>query len=61
MSQNAENVIDHFQLFRGPEYREMLENKKCMFENPAPAEEVQRVQEWTQSTEYREKNFAREA
>ena len=47
MSQNAEKVIDHFELFRGPEYSEMLANKKCMFEDPVPAEELARVSEWT--------------
>lgn len=61
MSQNAEKVLDHFQLFRGPEYKEMFENKKCQFEDPVPAEELDRVREWTKSEEYREKNFAREA
>lgn len=61
MSQNAEKVIDHFQLFRGAEYQEMFSNKKCMFENPVSVEELERVKEWTQGDEYREKNFAREA
>ena len=49
MSQNAEKVIDHFELFRGPEYTEMLANKKCMFEDPVPAEELARVGEWTRA------------
>ena len=61
MSQSAEKVIDHFELFRGAEYTAMLANKKCMFENSVPAEELARVGEWTKSQEYREKNFAREA
>ena len=61
MSQNAEKVIDHFELFRGSEYTEMLANKKCMFEDPVLPEELTRVTEWTKSQEYREKNFAREA
>jgi nitrogenase molybdenum-iron protein beta chain len=60
MSQNAEKVLDHFELFRQPEYAEMLENKK-KFENPQPAEEIARVRDWTKTWEYREKNFAREA
>ena len=60
MSQNAENVLDHFDLFRGPEYKDMLENKK-KFENKHPEEEVERVREWTKSKDYRLKNFAREA
>ena len=33
MSQNADNVLDHFNLFRSPEYIDMFENKK-QFENP---------------------------
>jgi nitrogenase molybdenum-iron protein beta chain len=61
MSQDAEKVIDHFELFHGPEYTEMLANKKCLFEDPAPAEELERVKEWTKSDDYREKNFSREA
>ena len=61
MRQNAEHVLDHFELFRGPEYQEMLANKKKMFENPRDPAEVERVREWTKTPEYREKNFAREA
>lgn len=60
MSQDAEKVLDHFKLFRGPEYTEMFANKKCMFEDPVAAEELERVSEWTKSADYREKNFARE-
>ena len=61
MSQNAEHVLDHFDLFRGPEYKEMLANKKTNFENPCATEEVERVREWTKTPEYREANFSREA
>lgn len=61
MTQNAENVLDHFELFRGPEYQQMLENKKKMFENPHDPAEVERVRDWAKTEEYREKNFAREA
>lgn len=61
MTQNAEHILDHFDLFRGPEYREMFENKKKNFENPVPDAEVERVREWTKTEEYREKNFKREA
>jgi nitrogenase molybdenum-iron protein beta chain len=59
MSQNSEHILDHFDLFRGPEYKEMFENKKKNFENPVADEEVERVREWTKTAEYREKNFAR--
>jgi nitrogenase molybdenum-iron protein beta chain len=34
MSQNAEHVLDHFELFRSPEYKEMLANKREQFEDP---------------------------
>src|SRR5450755_3555981 len=61
MSQNSEHVLDHFDLFRGPEYKEMFENKKKNFENSVADEEVERVREWTKTPEYREKNFARQA
>lgn len=61
MPQNAENVLDHFDLFRGPEYQQMLANKKKMFENPRDPADVERIREWTKTPEYREKNFAREA
>ena len=61
MSQNSEAVLDHFNLFRGPEYKEMFKNKKQNFENPHPDERIDGVIEWTKTWEYREKNFAREA
>ena len=56
MPQNADHVLDHFDLFRQPEYREMLANKKKNFENPVAEAELQRVVEWTKTPEYREKN-----
>ena len=61
MTQNADHVLDHFELFRGPEYQEMLANKRKMFENPRDPAEVERIREWAKTPEYREKNFAREA
>ncbi|MBI1867251.1 MAG: nitrogenase molybdenum-iron protein subunit beta [Methylocystis sp.] len=60
MPQNAENVLDHFELFRQPEYKEMFEKKK-QFENPTADAELERVCEWTKTKDYRDKNFAREA
>ena len=60
MTQSATQILDHFDLFRQPEYKEMLENKK-KFENPVPAADIERVREWTKTVEYRDKNFAREA
>ena len=32
MSQSAEKVLDHFKLFREPEYKEMFAKKKQDFE-----------------------------
>ncbi len=55
MPQNADYVLDHFDLFRQPEYREMLANKKKNFENPVADAEVQRVVEWTKTWEYRKR------
>ena len=44
MSQNAEEVLDHFNLFRGPEYTEMFKNKREKFEDRASCRpEVERV------------------
>ena len=60
MSQNAEKVLDHFTLFRSPEYVNMFENKKA-FENAVPVAELQKAVDWTKTLEYRELNFAREA
>ncbi|RXH42154.1 nitrogenase molybdenum-iron protein subunit beta [Bradyrhizobium zhanjiangense] len=60
MAQSAEHVLDHLELFRGPEYQQMLAKKK-IFENPRDPAEVERIKEWTKTAEYREKNFAREA
>ncbi|HQT43474.1 MAG TPA: nitrogenase molybdenum-iron protein subunit beta [Halothiobacillus sp.] len=61
MSQNVEKVLDHFKLFREPEYKEMFKNKKENFEYPESDEKLVQVRDWTKSWEYREKNFAREA
>ena len=61
MSQSAEKVLDHFDLFRQPEYVEMFEDKKSNFEAPHPQEKITEVIEWTKTWDYREKNFAREA
>lgn len=59
MPQNAERVIDHFELFKQPEYKEMFKRKE-EFEFGPTSDKVKEVQEWTKSWDYREKNFARE-
>ncbi|MBI2311499.1 MAG: nitrogenase molybdenum-iron protein subunit beta [Betaproteobacteria bacterium] len=60
MTQNAERILDHNELFRQPEYRSLMEGKKA-FEEAKPVAEVKRVEDWTKSWEYREINFKREA
>ena len=61
MPQSAEKIKDHAELFREPEYQEMLRNKIEQFECPHSAERVAEISEWTKGWEYREKNLAREA
>lgn len=61
MTQDADKVLDHFELFRSAEYTEMFANKQANFENKHAAEDVERVREWAKTKEYQEKNFAREA
>lgn len=61
MSQNADKVLDHFNLFRGPEYQEMFKKKQDQFEDRPTADELAKGQEWTKTWEYRQLNFQREA
>ncbi len=61
MPQSADHVLDHAPLFREPEYKEMLANKKKLFECGVPDAQVEEQGEYTKSWEYREKNLAREA
>lgn len=61
MPQSADKVLDHAPLFRQPEYRKMLAEKKANFECMPSDEVVARTDEWTRSWEYREQNFARQA
>ena len=61
MPQNAENILDHENLFRQPEYLELFENKKNNFEFSVPVEDVKRIVEWTKTKDYQEKNFARDS
>lgn len=60
MSQNVNDIKDHFQLFHTDEYQELFQRKR-EFEAAHDTEEVKRIAEWTKTWEYREKNFAREA
>ncbi|MGB8278453.1 MAG: nitrogenase molybdenum-iron protein subunit beta [Methylovirgula sp.] len=61
MPQNADHVLDHFDLFRQPEYREMFANKRRSFENMHLPGEIERITEWLKTPEYQELNFKREA
>ncbi len=61
MPQNANQVLDHFELFRGPEYQDMLARKKAEFENHVGDDKVAEVREWAKTEEYKDLNFAREA
>jgi nitrogenase molybdenum-iron protein beta chain len=60
MAQSAEKVIDHNELFKQPEYQELMARKK-VFEEAPSADKVKEVEAWTKSWEYREINFKREA
>ncbi|PTE15739.1 nitrogenase molybdenum-iron protein subunit beta [Pseudogemmobacter blasticus] len=61
MPQSADKVLDHAPLFREPEYKEMLENKRVRYECGHPEHLVTEIGDWTKSWDYREKNLAREA
>lgn len=61
MPQNADKVLDHFELFREPEYQELFKNKREQFENPCGSDEIEKIKEWTQTPEYKDLNFSREA
>lgn len=53
-------IPDHNEIFNAPEYQEQFARKR-EFEQPCTPDEVERIQQWTRSPEYREKNFARQA
>jgi nitrogenase molybdenum-iron protein beta chain len=61
MTQDVENVVDHLNLFRSPEYKDMFADKRKNFEFAHPDSKVEETAEWTKSWEYRELNFKREA
>ncbi|NBC33677.1 MAG: nitrogenase molybdenum-iron protein subunit beta [Alphaproteobacteria bacterium] len=60
MPQNLDPVKDHISLFQEPEYQNLLNKKRELFENRHDPEKVQEVLEWTKTWDYREKNFSRE-
>jgi nitrogenase molybdenum-iron protein beta chain len=60
MPQSAEKVLDHAPLFREPEYKAMLAEKR-KFECGVPDAQVADMVEFTKTQEYRDINFSREA
>ncbi|MBL8330740.1 MAG: nitrogenase molybdenum-iron protein subunit beta [Rubrivivax sp.] len=60
MPQNADKILDHEMLFREPEYKSMLEDKKAFEFNHAEVK-IEDIRNWTKTPEYREKNFARDS
>jgi nitrogenase molybdenum-iron protein beta chain len=61
MSQDPESVKPCYPLFRDPDYKESLANKKAQFEDAADPEKIREVFEWTTTKEYQALNFQREA
>ena len=55
------NVLDHFDLFREPEYKEMFENKKRTSKTRPSRPRSSASANGPKTPEYQEKNFAREA
>ncbi len=53
-------IMDHVELYKSEDYKELFENKK-QFECPYSEEEVKKIEEYTKTEEYKEKNFARKA
>ena len=61
MPQTADRVKDHLELFREPEYQDLLKRKQDEFEYRHSKEKVQEFVEYAKTTEYQEKNFERQA
>jgi nitrogenase molybdenum-iron protein beta chain len=61
MSQNAEDIKPCYPLFREPEYKDNLANKKALYEEAHDAAKIREVFEWTTTEEYKTLNFQREA
>ncbi len=61
MPQTADSIKPCYPLFREPEYKETLANKKANFEEAYSPEKIQEVFDWTTSEEYKKLNFEREA
>lgn len=61
MSQDVDNIMPSYPLFREQEYRDTLANKRDNFEEKHPQEKIDEVFQWTTTEEYKELNFQREA
>jgi nitrogenase molybdenum-iron protein beta chain len=61
MSQQVDNIMPSYPLFREDEYKDTLGKKQEMFEEKVPQVKIEEIFQWTTSEEYKELNFAREA
>ncbi len=61
MSQEVENIVPSYPLFRKDEYKETLGNKQEQFEEKVPQVKIDEIFEWTTTKEYQDLNFSREA
>ena len=61
MSQAVENIKPSYPLFRDDEYKASLKNKQDNFEERHPTDKIQETFQWSNTKEYQELNFAREA
>lgn len=61
MPQTVDDIKPSYPLFREPEYKETLGNKKASFEEAHSPEKIEEVFQWTTTEEYKKLNFEREA
>lgn len=61
MSQNVENIQPSYPLFRTEEYKDNLANKRELYEERHPQEQIDEVFQWSTTEEYKQLNFSREA
>ncbi len=61
MSQQVDNIQPSYPLFRNDDYKENLANKRALYEERHPQEQIDEVFQWTTTQEYKEINFNREA
>lgn len=59
--QIVDDIKPCYPLFRDDDYKESLANKKALFEECVPDEEIAKTFAWSTTKEYQEINFAREA